>query len=1045
VSKGCSCDPIRSKAFHVFVSLLAALLLLPGLQTLARADSVSSPFFPLRSEVTDLSTAAGGAVAISPSAPKFSPAPDDHFCGISIEYLLPHVTEEKSKLEQIFLRETEAIRAGNYSIGGVHLPCKEGVTDLKVELLSTEKGVTNLALLRSQIINAQQNWVLDLAKLGELKHDSLVMIRVSELPRGETTEAILVVDNIAEYTGYEQSPLHSAEIPEANDPLSLLNALNIGCLERGTFELRVSGAIVADISCRPITRDWFWAEMDWRHLFPFEEDLYVAPKEIFNVDVVFTDRVGNRSTPLTREVRRSEITLELESPAELSVVEADFELRANCSENGGVLDLEVFVQDDPLPFYSRALSCRSGRVEHRLEDLLPDDIEARVKVSHYANSDDLISGEAVSIERNIYTAPVPEYHLSITSPPEGSFLGLDSKIHVECTPGTPFSYSSLGLVDIIFTDSADYSGGEHICPASGQFYFGFRIVGSWGRVDVRTEFAVTITLENGLKASRTYKFSDCMGAIPANADYQPDEFGEFCLVENQNESKLPGMHEFFITANQPISVPDPSISKIGDYYYLVGTADSLHTGDFIIYRSKNLLTWEVHSKAFGSVSSPLPPPYDLSPIRESVGSPSDPSAILPLPNRKNLPGGIEYMCRLWDGQLFVKNDRVYLIFTATVDRTPGQEICRHTSDEVNQNLRNYRSLNSQSVFLASVSVEDFAARVPFASAAHGAGNEPIWFASHYDTTQNTFVYDGAVSRGRLLPNSTPFAGLAPNLKKYGETLCHIPGGCASSLYHAAVVFHDPATGKDQLLYNWRVTLLPSHPHFNTLGRIWNGNHIAGVTLSPALYLPDLNSNIKNYAANKSDLTFVPQSDVNLPPEQRRVIAEGCGDAAIEGTYCVAEGPSVLLAPETGRYYLSYTRGGDYLSSSYSMFYRSANTFEELGSTQFSSNPSGERRLLEAAERDVRPADSTPVSGELDRAGPVYGAGEFFTVEDSDGNFRSYLVFSRKVDNRDEDSPGIPHRYVQIKELSFDSEGEILSLVEGHPDPRRNPDVLLVPR
>ncbi|MGE0614357.1 MAG: family 43 glycosylhydrolase [Bacteriovoracia bacterium] len=345
-----------------------------------------------------------------------------------------------------------------------------------------------------------------------------------------------------------------------------------------------------------------------------------------------------------------------------------------------------------------------------------------------------------------------------------------------------------------------------------------------------------------------------VGSVAVNGNYQNDANGAYCMVRNQHAN---GYN--FMVEGQHRYLADPTIVKVADYYYVTGTTDELQNHNYWIYRSRDLVNWERHRRAF------------------------DPAIFQ----------GQSY-CNLWAPHLFTSPaspSQIFISFTATQSGT--QNICARSD-----------SYHFISVYGASMPIAQFTAGTGYFGAPQKYGYS--W--------QGTARYDGGVAAGRPIPGSADMSnvGGAPGQTRIDQGLpCIIAGGdvgCAGTFALDSFVYVDPTTNQNQnrlrMLYTW---------HGLRQG-LWAGNNIATHRMANELMMDtrtQSSSTLKDLAYqvntwNKIDGRYLNGSFGN----QGGCEGENCGG--------VAEGPAAFH--RDGRHYLVFSRN-PFDGPAYGLFYR----------------------------------------------------------------------------------------------------------------------------
>ncbi|MGE0615803.1 MAG: family 43 glycosylhydrolase [Bacteriovoracia bacterium] len=410
-------------------------------------------------------------------------------------------------------------------------------------------------------------------------------------------------------------------------------------------------------------------------------------------------------------------------------------------------------------------------------------------------------------------------------------------------------------------------------------------------------FTLGLFLVSVLPAFADYGPCPGLAAYPVNENYEADPNGAYCLVRNRNGAKF----NFRLPQDQGgtdwrIYMADPTLLKIADTYYVTGTSDPYHTGNFPIYKSKNLVDWSFHATVF-------------------TDSLRGGGHIV------NFGPGKKY-CNLWAPQLYRHPDdvhTVYLSFTATEDS--GSGICL----DPNSHKKN-------TVFGASITRNAFLSGAGFSA--------PVRYTYPHGTSQLT---DGGYMAGHEIPVSGNNAdvGSAPGqaFSVAGRLCLHVPGACRVWMaLDSFVFFARPGhPNRQRMLYSWVN---------NSSSNTFYGNNIAQYPMSGHFEMDPNAEKPKALAYARNNTRPIGG------------VPNGCyGSQSPMGPaggpyYCVAEGPAAFF--QNGRYYIVYSRNG-WNSPGYGLYYRFTRvggSFDEL-EMNFSNANIQEHVLAESVNR-VRP-------------------------------------------------------------------------------------------
>lgn len=405
------------------------------------------------------------------------------------------------------------------------------------------------------------------------------------------------------------------------------------------------------------------------------------------------------------------------------------------------------------------------------------------------------------------------------------------------------------------------------------------------------------------------------------ANYAPDPDGAYCFVPN---------------GSNPIDLADPSVLRIGDTYFAVGTNDDESVANFRIYRSSDLIHWELHGRIF-SPDARIDRPGSVPMIGLHAG---------------------RRFCDLWAPQLTQipgDNTQIYLSFTAIEDG--AQQTCA---------LQNVgERLGYNSVFRSAVPTEQFLA------------GQHFWDVVDYGyTSQNAPIaadgsnlrFDGGVSFSRTIPATTSRAriGSQNGRLQYSHGRLYIRGRPrATALGIDGFVYFDPLDqNKPYLLYNWFDTA-PGSANF--------GQQIAAMPLLGDLRRFDFNGSLFPVSHKENSTNRIPLVGSFL--NNGRYGANG----PLGGGYGVAEGAAVFHY--NNRTYVLTSRN-TFDGPAYGMYYRFGNPgqkLRDLALPGWANVSTPERVLVQSLER-------------TQAGGPSYGHGEVFIGPQG----RPYLVFHKKL-------------------------------------------------
>jgi hypothetical protein len=580
--------------------------------------------------------------------------------------------------------------------------------------------------------------------------------------------------------------------------------------------------------------------------------------------------------------------------------------------------------------------------------------------------------------------------LRFLSPPEGTFTeGQAFRIKIKCDPTGG---------DVTLSGELNVAKRSVACPKSGEL----AVNGSFSGADGERTVNIAQTITSGLdqpaevKNSRKFRLSVCprkneLGSYPVNELYEADDLGRYCMVPNNTDMGA-GSKFLFSSSSSPTmprNFTDPTVVKLGGWYFAVGNSS---TANFDIYKSKDLVSWTFHMKAFSDDT-------DNNPL------------MLTLYNRPNFALGERRFCRLSTPTIDPvpdANGMVRMYFSALEDRAAGR--CGFENSTYQQTWYN------TTVMWVTMPLNNFLAANRRFDADVG---EPKWLPFKNGVTAG--APDGGRSRGTewFIPTTVVFDSPLTN---FGTLIRNGVAGAASRLAHdrsdvgpdvvredtamfgSPFVFRDPKNnGKPWLLYDW-MSWGPA-PADNA----HRGTHVAMFPLHPEGWVDGGDANYKNpiymaYARNR-----------NFQIAGSPGIDEGCSDANNApwvNNACVAQRGSVFFNQNNNRYYFIFSRNL-WDSSAHASFYKGAISLDRLANPVLAhDSDTRERRFLSGVDR------SHPTA-------PIYGSAQIFEVP-VDDKFVYYAAFHGTAPRSDCQSSNTC-RTLYLKELSFDEGGNVLPL------------------
>ncbi|HEX6900542.1 MAG TPA: hypothetical protein VF789_12535 [Thermoanaerobaculia bacterium] len=442
---------------------------------------------------------------------------------------------------------------------------------------------------------------------------------------------------------------------------------------------------------------------------------------------------------------------------------------------------------------------------------------------------------------------------------------------------------------------------------------------------------------------------------------------------------------FSLPGGAPLQLADPSILRIGEWFYVTGTTDTAArwTGNFEIYRTRDFVNFQLHMLSF-----------DERNLNGSGQWLEDYQGY----KRVNMNGS--WFTQLWAPQLYVDpsdggaDPFVYLVFSAVQESVDGG---RHSVYHVRMRRSSFLSWHN----VGMVPLTGDGPR--FADPRAGQGFQ-AWFAykPNNDPAQN-WQYDGGYGIGKLVPTSGRVGGLlGPNCgqlvqRQYGYSFrCH---GSAPFMAIDPFVFIDPnlasgATWKRVMIYNW------TDKNPDVASAYW-GNHVAAHPLRSSHYELDVNGQTIPLAASRNTNNKVNGFDngslaANLQPWSNGAVGEGA---------------TAFYHRGSNRYYILYSRN-TWDSPAYQIVYRMSEPgqlFRDLGLSAFTDTAVPENILLRATHYNVVGTAS-------------FGHPEVFTLRDEYGDERYYLLFHVKLDYDQVSGTPTGRRTLMVKELTLEPDG-----------------------
>lgn len=473
-----------------------------------------------------------------------------------------------------------------------------------------------------------------------------------------------------------------------------------------------------------------------------------------------------------------------------------------------------------------------------------------------------------------------------------------------------------------------------------------------------------------------------------NQNYQADPNGAFRLVENPGNFTACWYDNWSPCAHYGrVPLADPTIVKVGSWYYVTGTCDHYSTGNFAIYKSQNLYQWSFHATVF--------------PDNQRSG------ALITLNNGRTFNN-------LWAPQFYIDPTEnggnpvnVWISFTATEDGDGGWCTAGQNGD----------GQEYQTAFTATCAISSFQSGGPFANPAMNRAHEPMPYIYKVNNAQfDPIRLDGGAAQSaaqgtfRTIPVTGDPDLIGPNcgnLEYWGARLGHRCMGTNTYIALDTHVFFDSAPGQNNkrwMLYTWSVA--------NTGDTSFNGNHVAAY--------PMLNNAWMDALATGKHLPLAFRDHVQHFPTGHPRNGHSVANGTYHNTYAWAEAPAAFRW--NGYTYLIYSRNG-WNSPAYGIFSRKVTgAFETLALKDgiyldWDNATTPETIVARASNPNLA-------------YGPSYGHGEIFM---GPGN-KPYLIFHAKQQGtwnaglgREVYPDGYSGRTAYFKELNFDGSGNIVSL------------------
>lgn len=514
-----------------------------------------------------------------------------------------------------------------------------------------------------------------------------------------------------------------------------------------------------------------------------------------------------------------------------------------------------------------------------------------------------------------------------------------------------------------------------------------------------------------------------------NDGYQADPAGQWQMIANFIDTNGNGFIDTTDTFPSGLAITDPSIAKIGSWWYVTGT-DIEH--NFRIYRTQDFQTYTPHMYAFDEFNAAVVGGVNQAGQRWSYApNPTIAQSYMEFfdPTIPNIPG--EKFWRMWAPHLYmdpVDANTVYLAFTG-VRITDSYVVTSDFDDQYH------------SCYLVKMAKTDFEAWIGqnyqtfngrrFNDRRHGDGS-PFRYGYLY---QNQDKFDGGYGVGRVIASTGDLSdiGLNPGQLYRRYATGQLLGGLGRwNMGRNTVLSIDPFVFFDANVNatpGWQRVLLSNYffreDSFPSSFLYW-GNSIGMTPLDTDNH--HLYWTLGNYYYDTKEIAFCRNSHNRvdgLPLSGGSVssLDNGTLGHLPEEWYWggIGEGGSLFYNENNKRYYAIYSRN-TYDSPAYQIVYRmsepnKANVHEAL-SIGYGDSNADERVLLRSTEYQKR-----------DRSN--FGGSQVFSITNLATNPPTkvyYIIFHAKP--RLSVYPDLQQKTF-IKELRFESgDGSITPMREG---------------
>lgn len=526
------------------------------------------------------------------------------------------------------------------------------------------------------------------------------------------------------------------------------------------------------------------------------------------------------------------------------------------------------------------------------------------------------------------------------------------------------------------------------------------------------------------------------GATRVNSLYLPDSNGTHWLIDNwrdSNSNTLAQAGDYFNFRDefgQAVQISDPTIlylqSASGNWFYITGSTNhpTYSNTNFVIYRTRDFRFFEPHMFAF---------------------------------DYQNRNGSQQFL----DGSsIHIQNDRYWQLWAPAFlfDPDPADQdppihlffaaIENHEPSAQTDGVQDYHS-----VYRVSIRKSEFLSwhgKNPFSDDGRRFDDARSTLPKqrqlgYRSPTTGLLIFDGGYSRSKTVACTASAAMVGPNcgqlqLLEWGKQ--HRCVGGHTAMFIDPFVYVDssrPMNGawRNGLVYTW-------NQHDANIGYDFWGENIAAIPLAQdrVSVRHDVNALFLAYSRNQTPglLNYGLRHNGTTGSYDNGAMDMPCGPTCVvqETPFtAVAEGPCVFVNKNNNFVYFIYTRNF-WTSPGYQLVYRKVPyltgsnpaALPQLAMNVYSDKTVPEKLVLKAADQSTAGARN-------------FGHAEAFSLRDPTFStsvpYRYYLALHCKLDQ----SP-THRRTVIFKELTFDSEGDIVPLVDGGSNPASNVWKFIVP-